>query len=120
MGIDVGAGMGMGMGMGMGYQPSFQPMYNGYQQGPAPVQQQPQGMTQKEHADMEAAFEKALEDVRNQEAAETAEPQQSAPEEEIREAKGEFDKVWESLRPEAERLGKLAEWEREFSQVSPL
>jgi peroxin-5 len=26
--------------------------------------------------------------------------------------------VWQSLKPEAERLGKLAEWEKEFSQVS--
>lgn len=33
------------------------------------------------------------------------------------EAKGELEKVWESLRPEAERLNKLAEWERDFSQV---
>ena len=38
-------------------------------------------------------------------------------EEEVREAKGDFDAVWESLRPEAERLNKLAEWEADFSQV---
>jgi hypothetical protein len=28
--------------------------------------------------------------------------------------------VWQSLKPEADRLGKLAEWEKEFSQVRPL
>jgi peroxin-5 len=33
-------------------------------------------------------------------------------------AEGEFEKVWQSLRPEAERLGKLAEWEKDFSQVN--
>jgi hypothetical protein len=26
--------------------------------------------------------------------------------------------VWQSLKPEADRLGKLAEWEKEFSQVN--
>lgn len=26
-------------------------------------------------------------------------------------------RVWQSLKPEADRLGKLAEWEKEFSQV---
>lgn len=28
--------------------------------------------------------------------------------------------VWQSLKPEADRLGKLAEWEKEFSQVRSL
>ncbi|WVF66382.1 hypothetical protein IAT40_001122 [Kwoniella sp. CBS 6097] len=32
--------------------------------------------------------------------------------------KGDFEAVWESLKPEAERLGKLAEWERDFSQFT--
>ncbi|WVO14903.1 hypothetical protein L204_102542 [Cryptococcus depauperatus] len=38
--------------------------------------------------------------------------------EEVKDAKGDFDKVWESLKPEAERLGKLAEWEKDFSQFT--
>jgi peroxin-5 len=39
------------------------------------------------------------------------------PAEEDREAKGDFEKVWESLKPQAERLNQLAEWEKDFSQV---
>lgn len=121
-----GGGM-MGMGMGMGYQPSFQPMYSGYNQQQPAVASQPtahiQALSEKEHAEMEAAFEKAFEEARAGEPVEAESEQlnkeeQGPPAEEMREAKGEFEKVWESLRPEAERLNKLAEWENEFSQVS--
>lgn len=112
--------------LGMGYQPTFQPMYQnqGYHAG----QQQPipangsMTYSQAEQEKMEAAFESALEDARAQTAAELAGEseairQDTVPEEEIRESKGELEKVWESLKPEAERLNKLAEWESGFSQV---
>lgn len=116
--MGMGMGMGGGMGMGMGYQPSFQPMYTGYQQQAPQAAARVQEMTDKEHAEMEAAFERAFEDAKVADPVEVGDQQETAPpEEEIREAKGEFDKVWESLKPEAERLGKLAEWEKEFSQV---
>ncbi|ORY31920.1 hypothetical protein BCR39DRAFT_524607 [Naematelia encephala] len=98
----------------IGYQPTFQPMYSGYQQ------QQPidravhhYGRSETEQKDMEAAFERALEDARLQRNAEVTQEQ---PAEGVREAKGDFDAVWESLKPEAERLNKLAEWESDFSQ----
>lgn len=77
---------------------------------------------------MEDAFEKALEDARAQTTSEKVqedvEQKEEAKEEQVDEsdgtytAEGEFEKVWQSLRPEAERLGKLAEWEKDFSQVS--
>ncbi|WVQ76423.1 hypothetical protein IAR50_006090 [Cryptococcus sp. DSM 104548] len=37
---------------------------------------------------------------------------------EEKEAKGDFEKVWESLKPEAERLNELAQWENDFSQFT--
>jgi peroxin-5 len=72
---------------------------------------------------MEAAFEQALADARAQTQTEaqstttTTATDDKQEEEGTREAKGDFDAVWESLRPEAERLNKLAEWENDFSQV---
>lgn len=119
--------MGMG-GMGMmmpgnpfggglqSYQPQLQPMYS-----------QPQQMA-PDHAKMEAAFEQALADARAQSAPaqeneevveEKAEEPMEAPlAEEHSDFKGDLDAVWESLKPEAERMNQLAEWEKEFSQVS--
>lgn len=100
------------------YQPRLQPMYAQQLQQPAAL---PAG-----HAEMEAAFEQALADARaqNQTKEETKEPEQREDTEVEKEAeadptdfKGELDAVWESLKPEAERLNKLAEWEKEFSQV---
>jgi peroxin-5 len=118
MNMGMGMGMGMGIGMGMGHS-NFQPMYQGQiqQQGGATRQ-----MDRAEQEKMEAAFEQALEDARAQTRTETtantksAEPEVQA--EETRETKGDLDAVWESLKPEAERLNKLAEWEKDFSQVS--
>ena len=118
-----------------GYQPrmpmgqsGFMPMYQGnmampqpqaqYRQDGSPVQQ----MSQAEQEKMEAAFEQALADAREQSTT-TTKPEEGAtkdaepPAEEMRETKGDLEAVWESLRPEAERLNKLAEWERDFSQV---
>jgi len=81
---------------------------------------------------MEAAFEAALADARAQNVPEKQEEKAKEPEEKVEEPqtteakdadatetdfKGELDAVWESLKPEAERLNKLAEWESEFSQV---
>lgn len=134
-----GMGMGAGMGMGMGYQPSFQPMYSGMamQNGQPQHAQHAQQMQspEQQQQQMEAAFDQAFKDAQidvgqsqagkeaqNQGEGQLQEPVQAnaeeqAPAEEVREAKGDFEKVWESLKPEAERLGKLAEWEKEFSQV---
>lgn len=102
------------------YQPRLQPMYAQQLQQPAPLQ--------AGHAEMEAAFERALADARAQSApAEEAKEEvkedttktEDAKEQEPTEGdfKGELDAVWESLKPEAERLNQLAEWEKEFSQV---
>jgi peroxin-5 len=128
MGMSMGMGGMGGMGMGMGYQPSFQPMYANQ----AMQQHAPQVQTPEQQLQMDAAFDQAFKDAQlhmgqdqaqaNEQEHEQAQPQElqqeEAPAEEIREAKGDFEKVWESLKPEAERLGKLAEWEKEFSQVS--
>lgn len=107
-----------GMGMMQQYQPRLSPMY---QQAP-PVA--------ADHAKMEAAFEAALADARAQAVPQRAEPEtkeeQKTEEAKTEEPKAEEDKpfkgdleaVWESLKPEAERQNKLAEWESEFSQVS--
>ena len=79
------------------------------------------GRTEQEQHDMETAFERALADARTQttmEADQETLQGEDEVEEIIRDPKGDFDAVWESLRPEAERLGKLAEWEKDFSQVS--
>jgi len=113
-------GMNMGMGMGMGHS-NFQPMYQGQIQQQGGVTRQ---MDRAEQEKMEAAFEQALEDARAQTRTETtADTKPTEPEvlaEETRETKGDLDAVWESLKPEAERLNKLAEWERDFSQVSQI
>ena len=135
----MGMGASMGMGMGMGYQPSFQPMYSGMgmQNGQPQHAQHAQQMQspEQQQQQLEAAFDQAFKDAQidagrsqaGKEAQEQGEGQmqdpgqasaeEQAPAEEVREAKGDFEKVWESLKPEAERLGKLAEWEKEFSQV---
>ena len=95
----------------------LQPVYSNlnYEQSYQPVSTY--GRSQQ---DMEAAFERALEDARAQTKTETtlAPQQEEEIAEIIREPKGDFEAVWESLRPEAERLNKLAEWEKDFSQVS--
>lgn len=108
-----------GMGMMQQYQPRLSPMYQ---------QAQP---VAADHAKMEAAFEAALADARAQAVPVQAEPEtkeeQVTEEAQVEEPKAEEDKpfkgdleaVWESLKPEAERQNKLAEWESEFSQVSP-
>lgn len=111
-----------GMGMMQQYQPRLSPMYT---QAP-PVA--------ADHAKMEAAFEAALADARAQsvpqekeaepetktDEAKTEEAKTEEPKaEEERPFKGDLEAVWESLKPEAERQNKLAEWEAEFSQVCP-
>ncbi|KAL1412059.1 Peroxisomal membrane signal receptor PTS1 [Vanrija albida] len=121
-------GMGGGMGMGMYAGGLQQPMYGQQmQQGPVagPAAQIHHG------PEMDAAFEAALADAQAQaDAAREAEkeveqeavhpPPQVEDEgdgiEDADEFKGDLDAVWESLKPEAERLNKLAEWEKEFSQ----
>ncbi|WWC57856.1 uncharacterized protein I303_100391 [Kwoniella dejecticola CBS 10117] len=111
-----------------GYQPSFTPMYGGIQhtqQHSAPqTHMQPQ-MNQKE---MDVLFARAEEDYKasstvNDSAADQQQANpagvEEAKEAEVRgEPKGDFDAVWESLKPEAERLNKLAEWEKDFSQFT--
>lgn len=70
---------------------------------------------------MEDAFERALQDARAQTTEMAHVAEEEGLEEIVRdtgEVKGDMEAVWESLRPEAERLGRLAEWERDFSQVS--
>ncbi|GFZ50651.1 hypothetical protein JCM24511_08409 [Saitozyma sp. JCM 24511] len=110
----------------MPMQSSFQPMYSGALPGPM-TQQMPvtdhQAAAQRsarEQADMEAAFERALEDARAERATDEEEQtkEEAVPAEENREAKGDFEKVWESLKPQAERLNQLAEWEKDFSQFT--
>lgn len=108
-----------GMGMMQQYQPRLSPMYQ---------QAQP---VAADHAKMEAAFEAALADARAQAVPQQAEPETKEEQqteeakveepkaEEERPFKGDLEAVWESLKPEAERQNKLAEWESEFSQVSP-
>lgn len=97
------------------YQPRMQQSYQPQQ----PMQ------ASADHAQMEAAFEQALADARAQNAkpeqkeeakADVAEEKTEEKSEETKEFKGDLDAVWESLKPEAERLGKLAEWESEYSQ----
>ncbi|KAL7418925.1 Peroxisomal membrane signal receptor PTS1 [Cryptotrichosporon argae] len=97
------------------YQPTLQPYAS------APAQPAPLELDARAHADMEAAFERALADARAHAAAEAAQQQQSPPTtegdgEDVREFKGDLEAVWESLKPEAERLNQLAEWEAQFSQ----
>jgi peroxin-5 len=89
------------------------------QQMPVPDHQAAAQRSAREQEDMEAAFERALEDARAQSATNEEEQtkEEVVPAEEDREAKGDFEKVWESLKPQAERLNQLAEWEKDFSQV---
>lgn len=109
----------------MPMQSSFQPMYSGALPGPMTQQtpvtdhQAAAQRSEREQADMEAAFERALEDARAQSATDEEEQtkEEAVPAEENRETKGDFEKVWESLKPQAERLNQLAEWEKDFSQV---
>lgn len=121
------AGYGGGIG---GYQPALQPMYSSYNalgpqisEVPSEAHAREIAQREREQEDMNAAFERALADAKAKDAEDVAgrqrseETQTQEPEEEIREAKGDFEKVWDSLRPEAERLNKLAEWESDFSEV---
>ncbi|OCF33079.1 hypothetical protein I316_05124 [Kwoniella heveanensis BCC8398] len=96
------------------------------------LNQQPQTQGQMSHQDMDNLFARAEEDWKagstaNELAAEEqkegeGETAQRVEEDGVREMtddpKGDFEAVWESLKPEAERLGKLAEWERDFSQFT--
>lgn len=130
--------MGMSQGMGINYQPSFSRMYGQNLQRPPASSLSPE--VQLDPKQMEALFARAEEDWKATDAAtsqtaeqmdakgkgkerempaaeETVEETTVDNAEEIKEAKGDFEKVWESLKPEAERLNKLAEWERDFSQV---
>ncbi|KIR63778.1 peroxisome targeting signal receptor [Cryptococcus bacillisporus CA1873] len=133
-----GASIGLSQGMGLGYQPSFSPIYG------QNLQQPPASLPPEVHLDpqqMEALFDRAEEDWKATDAAssqtseqvdakgkgkekempadeETAGETTTDNVEEMKEAKGDFEKVWESLKPEAERLNKLAEWERDFSQFT--
>ena len=104
----------------IGYQPLSHPLSSGFLPQHE-VSYQVNGIDQQEQANMEAAFEKALDDARAQ-SSKTVEVDGEEMEEIVRDdvnrENGDFEAVWESLRPEAERLGKLAEWEKDFSQVS--
>lgn len=133
------ASMGMSQGMGINYQPSFSRMYGQNLQRPPASSLSPE--VQLDPKQMEALFARAEEDWKATDAAtsqtaeqmdakgkgkerempaaeETVEETSVDNAEEIKEAKGDFEKVWESLKPEAERLNKLAEWERDFSQFA--
>lgn len=109
----------------MGYPPNPFGQLQTYQPRMQSYQPQQPVQTSADHAQMEAAFEQALADARAQSITKEAkeETKEAAPEEkqeekteETKEFKGDLDAVWESLKPEAERLGKLAEWEKEYSQ----
>lgn len=108
------------------FQPSFTPMYSGYAQQPLqpPIQQTSPSQTAQQDQAMNSAFDQAMADWKAMDDAHKEASQREQPVaeqdgvEDRGEAKGELDKVWESLKPEAERLNKLAEWERDFSQVS--
>lgn len=81
---------------------------------------------------MEDAFEAAMSDwkamgdehkTRDQETAknEAKDEQKTAEGEEVEdrgETKGDLEKVWESLTSDETRMDKLAQWEKDFSQVS--
>ncbi|WVQ93997.1 hypothetical protein IAU59_001075 [Kwoniella sp. CBS 9459] len=95
------------------------------------AQQYGQGHGQMSHEQMDHLFARAEADWKavSSEAElkvdESVEPQQHQEEAETDglgeltdDPKGDFEAVWESLKPEAERLGKLAEWERDFSQFT--
>lgn len=106
------------------YQPTFQPIYSGGGYHPQASIQilNSQGRTEEAQKEMELAFERALEDARAQTGRGSGDVRVEGDEmegvEDRGQAKGDLEAVWESLRPEAERLGQLAEWERDFSQVS--
>ncbi|WVQ80474.1 hypothetical protein IAT38_002579 [Cryptococcus sp. DSM 104549] len=123
-----GAGGGMYAGMS-----GFQPAYGaqGYAQPPqVNGQARVEAMGEKEMDDLFAQAEVDWQDAEKGKEAGAGETKEAdkedvktgeesaAPEEETREAKGDFDAVWESLKPEAERLNKLAEWENDFSQFT--
>ncbi|WVR03382.1 hypothetical protein IAU60_000373 [Kwoniella sp. DSM 27419] len=115
-----------------GYQPTFTPSYSGAMSNmpmSAAHGQIHPDMTQKEMDDLFAraeedwraadqAAETSTGDQKDQDRPDQAEVHDRVEPETVREPKGDFDAVWESLRPEAERLGKLAEWERDFSQFT--
>ncbi|WRT63596.1 uncharacterized protein IL334_000519 [Kwoniella shivajii] len=120
-----------------GYQPSFTPMYQGMIPQQPQLQQQPQYQNHAEvsQEQMENLFARAEEDYkaasanisdlgeqqRDSKGEERAEPmveESGGVEDMLQEPKGDFEAVWESLRPEAERLNKLAEWESDFSQFT--
>ena len=115
--------------------PSYQPYRPqiGYQPLPLPLQHhhgieqlhQTNGLgpSEAESQTLEAAFERALEDAKHdtgQRSSRVDEEIEEIPRAVEREGgdRGDFEAVWQSLRPEAERLNQLAEWERDFSQVS--
>ncbi|WWC67075.1 uncharacterized protein I206_100982 [Kwoniella pini CBS 10737] len=111
-----------------GYQPTFTPMYGGIQhaQPPPQVEMQPQ-LNQQEMDDLFARAEEDYKasssinggiEVAEQPIVEDTMNVEEEAKEAVREPKGDFEAVWESLRPEAERLNKLAEWENDFSQFT--
>ncbi|KAJ9111768.1 hypothetical protein QFC22_006427 [Naganishia vaughanmartiniae] len=132
MGMNSGMGMmGMGMGMGAGYagMQNYQPQQPLSHTSYVPQQQQPVVET----ANMEEAFERAMKEHEELEAQQQAKPKESeesdvqralsgddqkAEEDKERFNNPDFEAVWQSLKPEADRLGKLAEWEKEFSQFA--
>lgn len=128
----------------MPYQPSFTPMYAGYgaqQYQPPPLQQhQARQDAGASSQDLDAAFEKAMSDWKathkeqeqdgagassaadQAETAATEAAQQAATStddgiEDRGETKGQLDQVWDSLKSDAARQDKVAEWEKDFSQV---
>ncbi|KAJ9102014.1 hypothetical protein QFC19_004939 [Naganishia cerealis] len=132
----LGMGMGMGMGMGAGYggmQNYASQPYTSFL--PQSHHQQPLVQTAAGHmetANMEEAFERAMKEHQELENAQQQQPEQKegdiqralsgddqkAQQGEERFNNPDFEAVWQSLKPEADRLGKLAEWEKEFSQFA--
>ncbi|WVW81525.1 hypothetical protein I302_103520 [Kwoniella bestiolae CBS 10118] len=111
-----------------GYTPhyggGFQPMYGAMMSQPQ-LQQQPQSqmdnqaLNQKEMDDLFARAEEDYKAASEKTQSQTEQDQDTDGIQEIgSDPKGDLEAVWESLKPEAERLNKLAEWEKDFSQFT--
>ncbi|GHJ89060.1 hypothetical protein NliqN6_5462 [Naganishia liquefaciens] len=123
-------GMGLGMGMNTGYTPSyssFTPRYASQPLSHTTYAPQTQETAQVDPAQLDAEFARVEREHAEQLEREKG-GEQEEKDQEIQEAVGQqkpegdnqpdFEAVWQSLKPEADRLGKLAEWEKEFSQFA--
>ncbi|KAI5449872.1 Peroxisomal membrane signal receptor PTS1 [Naganishia albida] len=121
------------------YVPRFQPLSHTtyapqpFQHQQQPAFQPPAVQEQVDTAKLDAEFERALAEHRELEAAQKEDRRGAEKDAAVaddgelqsalaqpREGDGQpdFEAVWQSLKPEADRLGKLAEWEKEFSQFA--